>query len=654
LDYYVTAHVPVASYRTRLSLYFSGPSYLDLPKTDKADVTYKTTQLNVGDQGGEWEYHTNIPSDSYWSVMSRKRNFNTKSISGNFISFKVVNGRPDVTPWPDSVLDIYDPKRVWQTDKYVENDYNDYFQEEDELRGDEYLPWRRRVGLAIRMDTNGNDIIIPNGRGQVRSYKNISSRDKPALSIDSDFTFIVTQNGVDSSIGGFGQELIFAENVKYTEAEAALRRKFNQSESNFGGSKFFVGGSDDDLLAGGKDVDLLVGDRFNGFELYLNRSALSANIPGALGENKQRLLNYQPDDWNNNRLFGVGYSRGLGNSISVGWIRFLRPGSDIIHGNGGNDYIYGDSNTDDTTELYHFKAAMFDDDGEPRPSAYSPSGRSPWSSLRIGADFLDGGTGNDEIHAGYGSDAIIGGQGSDLIYLGDQIIAGGYAPLWGPKIAWGSSYKDLTDESPDLFVLGDILTQEAQINAGAVEDTAKRTQEEAVAKEWGSAVTDVIESGLDIVTDGLFGLAKSLFGLFRVDDSRADAVTESPTDLDGCTVIRDFGKKDLLAIKIRGDESIEASRLTKDISATKNKYGFNPLVGKGVKARDSIKFSVQPKAGESFNRLILEGYTGSLYEVARISDAEDMAKYGITPADGDIYLLLGGDRYAGAGNLYIA
>jgi Ca2+-binding RTX toxin-like protein len=631
----------MTTYRTRLSVYQSGQGS---GSTNTKDVSGLTSQFDVGLSGRQWTSHNISGGFSNYAISSRKIPIDTPSIRGNFISFNAKNLSPQNGQWSDWVVDIFDIARNVITDKVETLDgYNDYFQR---FRGFAYKE-PPNIGMAIRLEQYGNDIVMPNGRGEIM-YGLGREYDPRFPTFDYHYTFVIVQNGVDSVVGGFGNDIILSESMSYVDAEAKYRLKLNSAENNIGGSKFFVGGSGDDFLSGGRDGDLLIGDRFNNYELYLNREALSKNVPVAFEENAKRLLNYQPPDYNNGNYNGkdIDWTRGIGkeNSISgdgmyngqgYGQMWFNRPGCDVIHGNGGDDIIYGDGNIEDINELYHFKQAANE------YGMVAPNGQENWSSLLIGADFIDGGSGNDVIHAGYGADAIIGGKGSDIIYCGDQIVAPEYQPLWGPKIVWGGAYKDKTDLTPDLFVVGDMYTQESQLmSAEDIKNIAKEAEEKAVSDKWVNffqSITDPIASDAQ---KNLISFFTSLASLMSKDQSSVPDVSVKETNsLVGVTVIRDFAANDLMTLKIRVGEGMKGSGAVVpfDYNAGSGKsslYPFNPIIDGGVQARGKSVVVTQ-KAGNPFDGVILEGYTGNLWKLNSQ-----------TLEDGSRLLLLGGDAYS--------
>jgi len=74
--------------------------------------------------------------------------------------------------------------------------------------------------------------------------------------------------------------------------------------------------------------------------------------------------------------------------------------TDILHGRGGNDEIFGDGL-----------------DG-PHPSIFPE----PFVTFPAGGNIINGGAGDDTVHAGYGTDFVRGGPGDDLL-LGWGVLA---------------------------------------------------------------------------------------------------------------------------------------------------------------------------------------------------------------------------------------
>jgi hypothetical protein len=429
--------------------------------------------------------------------------------------------------------------------------------------------------------------------------------------------------------------------------------KKNPYEVSKQGSKFFVGGSDDDFLSGGSADDYLIGDRLNGYELFLNRDALSRNIPNSVTENRLRLRNYQPSDWNeeNPRPKYMYDDKGIGNfKETAGGYYVLRPGSDVIHGQGGDDTIYGDSTDENHDDIYKYKQALIvTKDGKEINVNDTLWGRdvtfgyNNWYDLRIGADFIDGGSGNDEIHGGLGSDAIIGSYGSDLIYIGDQIIAPGYQPLWGPKIIWGDTQVGYS-ETPDLFVVGNLLTSEDQLKSSsaiAAEDRSFSYQN--ISNKWTDFVNTVVTSVISELVFDVSTLFGALIDLLSKDKGTNAYLNQKSGTLDGLTVIRDFGSKDLLVYKVRSGEAMSVTRDPFDAfidGQADHRYDYNPLVGNGA-VGNGVTWYFKPTAGESYAHLFLENYTSPLY------------KLGEKVEDGVKYVLLGGDFYANGHSKYI-
>jgi len=519
-------------------------------------------------------------------------------------------------------------------------------------------------GIAIKTFDNGDDLIYPNGRGysgRSRLFRHevtnvdwdYDRRDlevyqEKGIAIDRQKQVWVNPgNGIDVVVGGYGHEVIGSSLIQIDPMISILKKPLYQAESTASGSKFYIGGSDDDVLLGGKDADYLIGDRFNEYELYLPKSILDTNITQDFLSHKSRIEQYQNPFWEES-FQPKGTDRFAGRSPDDSFngvnIPLWRPGNDVIYGHGGNDIIYGDENAEDNLALLaNFRKVVgnattnYKADGQP---FYE------WSSNRLGDDFLDGGSGDDQIFGGWGSDAIIGGLGSDFISCGDQIIAPGYEPLWGPKIIWGDEYNPQYDKSrtysPDVYMIGGTYSTSSEIEnseSGIIDSTQLREtiseRMKSYADAWKNASGYV--SKIPKVGDYLKKLGDAFFKYAVSYDVEVPVSGKSPKPLDALTIIKDFDPADQLVMRLAPGESF--GEVDKSENFQINTFGyekFNSL------ASDSIggpgKMLIYAKgASEQYDRVFLQGYTGSLHLLNRYVD----------PKSGDLVLYFGGSDYAG-------
>jgi hypothetical protein len=481
-------------------------------------------------------------------------------------------------------------------------------------------------GIGINIKGGGNDIVIPQGKGQYDLYA-YGYTNMKKVSLDAGYTWVNVNDGIDAVIGGQGQDFFVSQSLSYQESFNIFKNKFVKVENVGGkGAKFFVGGSYDDLLAGSSGADLLVGDRFNGYELYLNTNALASNIPAQFVDFKNRLLSYQPDDWqkpmrqmapdNSSRAyFGLGdkLNKEFGDTNDL-TNQYWVPGNDVIHGYDGDDLIYGDNNQEDNLKILK----LLKDE--------SWMGRS-----RLGDDFIDAGSGNDIVFAGFGSDAIIGGLGSDVIHCGDLIIAPGYTPLYGPKIIWGGEYNKFGgDSETDTFIIGDIYDEESRILASnkGLENYATKLQNikdknDILAKFWNGVE---FVASINDVTDAIAKLIGEYASYLGSTPPVPQPEITDPNDLDTVTFIKDFGKSDIVIFK-----TSSGSQLTAELKS-------GAFDGAGYSARNPLIKGDLPYSGMALGygnsqlkqyatRVILDGYTGPLYTLGTFQSSNNDGTY---------------------------
>lgn len=161
-----------------------------------------------------------------------------------------------------------------------------------------------------------------------------------------------------------------------------------------------------------------------GQELSLYDHQGNANLTGGVG-NDTLTGNYY-----RNRLDGRGgndfISGGGGIDEVLGGIGddtlFGGWSSDSLFGNDGNDVLYGDQKVTVDDYFNHGNSYHLD-----------------------GADYLDGGAGNDSLYDGIGNDTLIGGDGDDILNYTDVYTRNALDPTaFGPDLYYGSG-NDLLD-----------------------------------------------------------------------------------------------------------------------------------------------------------------------------------------------------------------
>ena len=487
-------------------------------------------------------------------------------------------------------------------------------------------PWQNAAGILVDLVEDSNDLILPYGTGG--SYQDDTV-------VDRGINYINARNGQDVVIGGYGEDIIGSSgNIKDLKKYDGINATFRKQVR---GSKFYVGGSGKDVLAGGLEADFLIGDRLNGYELYLPTSRLNG-IPDTWKNHLEAIKSYQPSTFSSGKGFDLTGSDSKGflgtNTPYPLWI----PGNDIIRGYEGDDIIHGDDNTisENLFQLPTIKKWLSNTPKEVVAAGGINDVKWNEKGFQLGADFIDGGTGNDQIFAGIGADAIIGGYGSDVIDTGPQIVTSGYNPFFGPKVIFGGNailrdtvtgewVNDTSETSPDLFVIGALIDREAELsssNSGEL-DTAsaeRRTMAEKLAgfeTVWKQA--QGVVKAIPKVGGVIVGVVNAVTSFLKKTDPKPVSAGKQATAIDTLTIIRDFDKNDILSIN-----APNGSRITFDPPQIFGDSGAdlkNPLA-KGLEAlpaRRGLYLSIEKSAGDSYKRVFLDDVT-ELAVLGRVPD----------------------------------
>lgn len=472
-------------------------------------------------------------------------------------------------------------------------------------------PWLKIAGLSLSTFSDGDDLILPYGIGaQKYEGKTITERGVNYISVGS---------GFDVVIGGYGKDFFGAVDGQVL---AELEKPTQLAQSASGGSKFFVGGSSNDVLDGSNGQDLLTGDRFNGYELYLPSTALKG-IPSAWDKQLSSLLSYQPQGFSDGK--GAGFSilaetrsGTFGQSTPYPlWV----PGNDVLRGYEGEDLIYGDDSLMDTNlfQLETIKKWISN-----TPSEVADAGgirTSDWEAgtLTLGADFINAGQGNDQIYAGVGADAIIGGYGADVINTGSQIIADGYNPFFGLKVAYGDNavydpitmtwQEDNSSKDPDLFIIGGLYDSESVLkssNSNQLDTLSgeRKTVSESLSKfeeAWITANKNI--KLIPKVGSFISSVVDAAIGLLKLQDPKPVSLTANPKATDALTVIKDFDALDQLTITVPKGEILEFTRSTFILGGLDSAN----LLGGGTSGTNGLILRIAKDAGTSYDRVYLQG-----------------------------------------------
>ncbi len=188
------------------------------------------------------------------------------------------------------------------------------------------------------------------------------------------------------------------------------------------GPDFMIGSGGRDALYGGNQNDFLIGDASG------QRGALAPPGQDFLdgGDGDDTLLGYGNDDV---LLGGEGADQLLGDDYPEESVRWI--GHDYLDGGAGNDLLFGglgedvllggDGNDElrgDNVNGGGWNDISVDQNSQ-QISIFNPTGRPTRATANGGADYLDGGTGNDTLIGDGGNDILSGGADDDQLYGDD-------------------------------------------------------------------------------------------------------------------------------------------------------------------------------------------------------------------------------------------
>jgi hypothetical protein len=469
-------------------------------------------------------------------------------------------------------------------------------------------PWTELDGIDLDTFANGDDLIYAYGIGARDIGDNTF--------VDRGNAYVNVGSGRDVVVGGYGKDHFGSTRVKDS---LGLKNLYGSFDSVTRGNKFFVGGSYDDLLDGGKGDDFLIGDRLNGYELYLPSKALD-NVDSRWKFHVDNIGKFQLDESNYRNGAGSAllandrpYTYGGSESYPL-WA----PGNDIIRSYESDDIIYGDDSTMDTNLYQLFLIKKWYKNTPKVVREAGGVGTDNWNSIKLGADFIDAGAGNDQVYAGVGADAIIGGGGADVIDIGSQIIAEKYNPFFGPKVVIGdkAEYDPITKawkgkgrDTPDVFIVGGLYDKEDELkesNSGQLDVLA--AQRKSVAEKlddfeeaWN--IAGKVVGKIPKVGGLINGIVNATTSALRFRDPKPAASGKPAVAADAMTVIKDFDSLDQLSISIASGETLKFRKSSFYIGGFDK---LNPL-GAGTSGSNGVFLEYSKDAGTSYDRVYLQG-----------------------------------------------
>ncbi len=262
--------------------------------------------------------------------------------------------------------------------------------------------------------------------------------------------------------GGDGNDLIFGDD--FAAVISGSMAGDDLMDGGLGDDELFGGGGRDTML-GGEGVDFLVGDWMQddgvgGAGDHLEGGAGNDVIFGAAGDDI--LLGGEGDDVLRGDATVAAHSSFIEYALDAPLYSTVL-GADRLEGGSGNDWLYGDGGNDQLLGGEgddHLNGGTGDDllqGGEGRDRMLGGEGR----------DALDGGSGDDYLSGEAGDDVLLGGEGGDNLLggEGDDVLVGGKGVDRLNGGAGNDTYR---------FVAGDASLQGAQGGerlADAIDDT---------------------------------------------------------------------------------------------------------------------------------------------------------------------------------------
>ncbi len=289
--------------------------------------------------------------------------------------------------------------------------------------------------IDIITDSSGDDVLWFDG---INPFEAVSTVEQ----IGDDLVFNYTGGGsltVQNFYGAGAIEILRYDGTDYaTNADATSALTFDE----------FINGTDDQILNGTADADVITGGIGND---QIAGKAGNDNLSGAAGDDAitggDGVDTLHGGD-GNDTLYGAG--DGALDFYSAD-VLYGDAGMDTLYGGGGNDILYGGAEND------RILGEAGDDIG------YGEDG-DDYLFGDFGNDTLSGGDGNDEIRGGFNNDILSGDAGDDFLhgYHGNDVMEGGT----------GSDRMEGGDGN-DVFIMKrgngtDVISDFTAFSAGAV------------------------------------------------------------------------------------------------------------------------------------------------------------------------------------------
>ena len=397
------------------------------------------------------------------------------------------------------------------------------------------------------------------------------------------------EGGVDTIIGGQGQDFIFA------GAGADHVNGMAGNDVIFGGqgNDILYGGSGSDQINGDDGVDIIFGDSPADKDMIIAKKDGTAGVL-PYGYVSRELTNNGTDE-------EVKLSKLSGD---IGVEANVECGNDVIDGGNGSDVIFGD-------------------DG-------SNEGNGGIDSIKGGSgnDFIDGDGGNDTIDGGSGDDVIYGGLGADTLDGGadNDIVFGdnGWADFNSLNPSSSNWFNSRKDDVSGIF--GDTIKAFSK-NFGVQQDTALSNKDGGNDKIIAGSGHDIVDGqgGNDSYQVNFMGGYNNAYtNIIESGDDAEDSLNVNATIKDDKILIRASDNKlGLIALLPDDADKTKLERINfwkvngREFSGLEN-VSVNAGAGNDKIAVDGTLSTLSIDAGAGDDTINI----GQLFETKRDSDAK--------------------------------
>ena len=181
--------------------------------------------------------------------------------------------------------------------------------------------------------------------------------------------------------------------------------------------------------------------------------------------------------------------------------------------------------------------------------------------------------------------------------------------------------------SPDVFIIGNLVSTEAEMSnsKAGIEDTTQLKQSmaekmKAFNQAWDKAkhVVAYIPKVGQLISD----LVGAYLGVLSKRDNPIPVNTDvKPKPIDAMTFIKDFDPSDQLVLKLAPGERMTEKKEVSTHTISTYEYAHRNKLVNGDMAGKGTTIVFHKNAGETYDRVFLQGYEGELIKLYQKEDS---------------------------------